>query len=61
MYFVKTKQKNGDFPGGSVVKKSLRFHCRGLMFNPWSGKSTCLKVEPKKEQSNQKNTIIFYH
>ena len=27
---------HGEFPGGPVVK-TLRFHCRGHGFNPWSG------------------------
>ena len=30
------KVQSRDFPGGPVVK-TLRFHCRGHGFDPWSG------------------------
>ena len=30
------KTVNRDFPGGPVVK-TLRFHCTGYSFDPWSG------------------------
>ena len=33
---VSIEQVRRDFPGGPVVK-TLRFQCRGHMFDPWSG------------------------
>ena len=30
------KSQNWEFPGGPVVR-TLRFHCGGPGFNPWSG------------------------
>ena len=39
------ENKQRDLPGGPVVK-TLRFHCRGRRFDPWSGNQdpTCLGV-----------------
>ena len=34
---VVMKEPTEDFPGGPVVK-TLRFHCRGLKFDPWPRK-----------------------
>ena len=46
-----------DFPGGPVVK-TLRFHCRGHGFDPWSGKipSRAARCDQKKKQ-NRKTKI----
>ena len=40
-----------DFLGGSVVK-TLRFHCRGYGFHPWSGelRSQMLRGTAKKKK-----------
>ena len=34
--FQQLKKNFWDFPGGPVVK-TLRFHCQGREFDPWSG------------------------
>ena len=40
-------RKEGDFPGGPVVK-TPRFQCRGHGFDPWSGKF-CMSLKKKKK------------
>ena len=37
MVSVHSKASTSTFPGGPVVR-TLRFHCPGLWFSPWSGK-----------------------
>ena len=43
------KEKEGDFPGGPVVK-TLYYYCREQGFKPWSGNQdpTCSSVQAKE-------------
>ena len=43
--------KEGDFPGGPVVK-TLGFHCRGISSIPGRGTKTPHAVWPKKKKKD---------
>ena len=48
------------FPGGPVVK-TLRFHCSGCGFHPWSGNYDIPHAtQPKNKQNNKKYWLYFW-
>ena len=55
------RNKDGDFPGGPVVKESA-LQCKGLRFDPWSGNQdpTCCKAT-KPECTNYQSPCALAH